>query len=913
MLRRNSRTSGTPLENQKPNPNQNTNNGVSRSGSQWKLLDKLKPHNPSSKTTTKSYAPEDNNRNNKKEQRIEQAEKAEVCLKNCQCCGTMVSYPGVKQKFRCSVCNTTNIFVNEQGTNIDPSTYPQVLSYRRVKKIVDTCVLDADEACRQGNSKSTHEIFQYLSDYLHLAFKSYHCLNNSFKVKKNSKKVHFSTSNLNLQDIRATFILLTHLPTKRPLYNALSGASELLKRVEILKGDDPRNSLWLLILLEIPFLSSALVNYEKKEAHKVTSMIEVPEIKILCYDILKRVFGILANCNSQSTNNYIASWFSKLSSDDFITKVDLANLYITFHLKKYFYIANNPHLPRRKSTSSSARNHEHPTDYEYLDNIQLKNEIEEISQSGIRSSEAHNAPLNQFPNRSSTSRTKSQKDSVMKIKIHQYGNDWHLKTAAIFLSTLMKANVLRNDTDRLAVSIFYNSLLDFVNIKLDFDSWQSNKKSSNTQQKDLQQPELQTVIDYIHGSNNAFKYNEATSYFFCQYPFLISLGSKISILEYEARRQMERKAEEAFINSLDKRIAIDVYFKVVVRRDYIVQDSLRCIKMNPTNLKKSLRVQFIDEPGVDAGGIKKEWFLLLTRAVFRPQVGMFVNVEDSNLLWFNIVPIENYEMYFLFGAVLGLAIYNSTILNLKFPTALYKLLLGKPVDLNDYIELYPIAASNLLKLRTYNDEELSMIGLTFEVSFEDLLGKVHTKQLIPNGRKISVTSENRDLYIEKYAKFFMCDGITNQVNFFVKGFSNVIGGNALSLFLPQEIEMLLCGSDEEKIDVAILRSITKYKGWKDDEHAINSPVVTWFWEYMMSLSYKQHKKVLAFVTGSDRVPATGIQNLSYRISRLGKDSNRLPLAHTCFNELALYEYSSKEKMISKLTTAVNESAGFGIK
>ncbi|CUM45287.1 uncharacterized protein AC631_00404 [Debaryomyces fabryi] len=908
MLRRKSSTSGTLPTSQPKNPDSNSKSEITRSNSQWKLLDRFKPQNPPLKASYTSKISEENSSSIKKEH------KEEVCVKNCKCCGTIVSYSGGTHKFRCSVCNTTNVIMDRSRPQPDPSSYPLVLSFKRVKKMIDKCVHDADEACRQGNSKSTHEIFEPLSSYLFLAFKSYPCLNNSFKIKKTSKKIHYSTSNLNLEDIRSMFVLLTHLPTKRPLYNALSGASDLLKRVEVYQNDDARNLLWLLILLEIPFLSNALVNYEKGASTQITSMIDVPEIKTLCYDILKRVFGIMAQFNSTPENNYIASWVSKLNKYEFLSKVDLINLYITFHLKKYFHIANNPHLLRRKSLSSSSRHHDHPTDYEYLDNIQLKNDLEEMPSTDLSSPGLHPA-ASLIPNRTTLPRSKSKKDSVVKIKIHQYANDWHLKTAAIFLSTFNRANSIRSGSDKLLVSIFYNSLLDFVNIKLDFDSWQSNKKSSIKPTNHLQEPELQTVIDYIHGHTNSFKFNESSSYFFCQYPFLISLGSKISILEYEARRQMERKAEEAFINSLDKRIAIDVYFKVRVRREYIVQDSLRCIKINPTNLKKSLRVQFIDEPGVDAGGIKKEWFLLLTRALFSPQAGIFVNIEDSNLLWFNIVPIENYEMYYLFGAILGLAIYNSTILNLKFPTVLYKLLLGKPVDLSDYQKLYPVSASNLLKLREYNDEELRAMELTFEASYTDLLGKVHTKQLIPKGRHTVVTSQNRETYIEKYAKFFMSDGIANQVNFFVKGFSTVIGGNALSLFLPQEIELLLCGSDEEKIDVAILRSITKYTGWKDNDHAMTSSAVKWFWEYMDSLSYKQHKKVLAFVTGSDRVPATGIQNLNFRISRLanGKDSNRLPVAHTCFNELALYEYSSKEKMISKLTMAVNESSGFGIK
>lgn len=94
-----------------------------------------------------------------------------------------------------------------------------------------------------------------------------------------------------------------------------------------------------------------------------------------------------------------------------------------------------------------------------------------------------------------------------------------MKTAAIFLSTFIRANYIRDDSERLLVSIFYNSLLDFANIKLDFDSWQSNKKSNVKPPNDLQEPELQTVIDYIHGHNNSFKFNESSSYFFANTRF----------------------------------------------------------------------------------------------------------------------------------------------------------------------------------------------------------------------------------------------------------------------------------------------------------------------------------------------------------------------------------------------------------
>jgi hypothetical protein len=40
-------------------------------------------------------------------------------------------------------------------------------------------------------------------------------------------------------------------------------------------------------------------------------------------------------------------------------------------------------------------------------------------------------------------------------------------------------------------------------------------------------------------------------------------------------------------------------------------------------LKKSLRIEFVGEDGVDAGGLRKEWFLLLVRYLFDPKFGKY--------------------------------------------------------------------------------------------------------------------------------------------------------------------------------------------------------------------------------------------------------------------------------------------------
>ena len=42
------------------------------------------------------------------------------------------------------------------------------------------------------------------------------------------------------------------------------------------------------------------------------------------------------------------------------------------------------------------------------------------------------------------------------------------------------------------------------------------------------------------------------------------------------------------------------------------------------DLKKKVRVTFTGEPGLDMGGLTKEWFLLLVRDIFHPDYG---NIE----------------------------------------------------------------------------------------------------------------------------------------------------------------------------------------------------------------------------------------------------------------------------------------------
>ena len=119
-----------------------------------------------------------------------------------------------------------------------------------------------------------------------------------------------------------------------------------------------------------------------------------------------------------------------------------------------------------------------------------------------------------------------------------------------------------------------------------------------------------------------------------------------------------------------------------VRRNYIVEDTLTFIQCVPDfrDFKKPLKVKFDGEEGDDAGGVRKEFFLLLLKEILDPKYGMFKVYEETNTIWFHPTCYEDIGYFFMIGVLCGLAIYNFTIINLPFPLALYKKLLSEDVD-----------------------------------------------------------------------------------------------------------------------------------------------------------------------------------------------------------------------------------------
>ena len=122
---------------------------------------------------------------------------------------------------------------------------------------------------------------------------------------------------------------------------------------------------------------------------------------------------------------------------------------------------------------------------------------------------------------------------------------------------------------------------------------------------------------------------------------------------------------------------------------------------------------------------------------------MFAWDEDSNYCWFNANSFETSDQYFLVGVVLGLAIYNSTILDIHLPLACYKKLLGVHCGLEDLRLFKPAVASSLEKVLAYEGDDFEEVFCLDFVGEREGYGQVQTIELVPGGSRKPVTKANR--------------------------------------------------------------------------------------------------------------------------------------------------------------------------
>ncbi|XP_010520834.1 PREDICTED: E3 ubiquitin-protein ligase UPL2-like [Tarenaya hassleriana] len=362
--------------------------------------------------------------------------------------------------------------------------------------------------------------------------------------------------------------------------------------------------------------------------------------------------------------------------------------------------------------------------------------------------------------------------------------------------------------------------------------------------------------------------------------------------------------------------------RISVRRAYILEDSYNQLRMRSTQeLKGRLTVHFQGEEGIDAGGLTREWYQLLSRVIFDKNALLFTTVGNDSTFQPNpnsVFQTEHLSYFKFVGRVVGKALFDGQLLDVHFTRSFYKHILGVKVTYHDIEAIDPDYYKNL-KWMLENDIS-DVLDLTFSIDADEeklILcerTEVTDHELIPGGRNIKVTEETKHRYVDLVVEHRLTTAIRPQINAFLEGFNELIPRDLISIFNDKELELLISGLPD--IDLDDLRANTEYSGYSP-----GSPVIQWFWEVVQGFSKEDKARLLQFVTGTSKVPLEGfsaLQGISgsqkFQIHKAYGSVNHLPSAHTCFNQLDMPEYPSKEHLQERLLLAIheaNEGFGFG--
>nr|XP_020447345.1 probable E3 ubiquitin-protein ligase HERC3 isoform X2 [Monopterus albus] len=468
----------------------------------------------------------------------------------------------------------------------------------------------------------------------------------------------------------------------------------------------------------------------------------------------------------------------------------------------------------------------------------------------------------------------------------------------------------------LLVPVFYENYF-LATLRLLEKLHKVNLKAQHVEYNRFYIPDITSLVDiqedYLKWFLSKAKISDFPSVNLCAYPFILNAQAKTTMLQTDAELQMQMAVSGANLHNvfmlltLEPHLARNPYLVLHVRRNHLVSDTLRELTMySDVDLKKPLKVIFDGEEAVDVGGVTKEFFLLLLKELMDPVYGMFTHYKESNLLWFSDKCFVEQNWFHLIGIICGLAIYNSTVVDLHFPLALYKKLLDVIPMLEDFKELSPTVARSLQELLDYEggDVEETFL-LNFSITRENY-GMTEVKELVPGGESISVDKNNRTEFVEAYLRYVFTDSVTEQYSAFSTGFLKVCGGEILSLFQPSELMAMVVGNNNYNWEEMEKNAV--YKG----EYTATHPTVRLFWEVFHEFSLEKKKQFLLFLTGSDRIPIHGMESLRIIIQSTTADEHYLPVAHTCYNLLDMPRYQTKEILRCRLTRAVEQYEGFSL-
>ncbi|CAK7271534.1 hypothetical protein SEPCBS57363_004670 [Sporothrix epigloea] len=404
------------------------------------------------------------------------------------------------------------------------------------------------------------------------------------------------------------------------------------------------------------------------------------------------------------------------------------------------------------------------------------------------------------------------------------------------------------------------------------------------------------------------------------------------------------------------KMASTKYLVLDIDRDNILQDAFDQLwRREQKELLRPLKVRLGEgrgEEGIDSGGVQHEFFRLALSRALDPNYGVFTVDDRTHMTWFNPTSLEAEWKFELIGLLVSLALFNGISLPVVFPKALYRKLLGEPVkELHHVADGWPDLVSGLTTLLEWQEANGAVEDIfvrTYEFSVE-LFGQPVSRVMgsdcepwpmirqsilrdsegteagtdtmtdaalaatapltdgNPGDDAPMVTGENRHAYVADYIQYLTDVSVRPQYEAFARGFRQCLHPKSLKLLTPALLQSLLEG--EQHIDMDELQQYTRYVGWDASHKTVRD-----FWSIVTDFDDAMKRKLLEFVTASDRMPVGGAKTMQFVLQRNGEEDavgGHLPTAYTCYGIMLLPEYPSRQVLQERLAMALENSEGFG--
>ncbi|KAF7654590.1 hypothetical protein LDENG_00067360 [Lucifuga dentata] len=392
----------------------------------------------------------------------------------------------------------------------------------------------------------------------------------------------------------------------------------------------------------------------------------------------------------------------------------------------------------------------------------------------------------------------------------------------------------------------------------------------------------------------------------CSFPFLMDLQSKKMAFDiYATYMKFEHQQKTAVFPWPFELFQPDpFFFELKLKRAKLLDGTFEQLAVADYDaLKKPLMVYF-DENSKLTDVNKRDFFYHLFKEMMSAKSGMFIFNDSKTLAWFPSKE-DNTLQYFLFGILCGLALYNQSTIHLPFPLALFKKLVNVEPSLADMKEFNPDLGKNLQYiLEDCTDDDIESLYMNFSIDWDGTV-----VELDPENPGKPLTSQNKKEFVDAYVNHVFSASVLGAFAEFRRGFFMVCDVDLVLMFRPAELQGVMVGKDV--YDWTKLKQNTNYRWIYHQQH----PTIQMFWEVFDELSEDLKKAFLLFLTGFERVPILGMDQVQMTVQVLQIEADTsynkyLPEVLTCHSLLQLPLYSSKEIMRSRLTEALNGKRGF---